>query len=55
MPYVHTKTDRPPAKPVLGGGGRGPTRDWPGGEVVVGAAGATNSRVIVSAYGAIGC
>jgi len=32
MPYVHTKTDRPPAKPVLGGGGRGPTRDWPGGD-----------------------
>ena len=31
MPYVHTKRDRPPAKPVLGGGGRGPTRDWPGG------------------------
>src|SRR5664279_579414 len=32
MPYVHTKSAPPPAKPVLGGGGRGPTRDWPGGD-----------------------
>ena len=32
MPYVHTKSPRPSAKPVLGGGGRGPTHDWPGGD-----------------------
>jgi cytochrome c oxidase subunit III len=32
MPYVHTKNATPPAKPVYGGGGRGPTRDWPGGD-----------------------
>ncbi len=32
MAYVHTKDAPPPVKPVHGGGGRGPTRDWPGGD-----------------------
>jgi cytochrome c oxidase subunit III len=32
MALVHSKGGAPAAKPVFGGGGRGPTHDWPGGD-----------------------
>ncbi len=32
MALVHSKGGSPAAKSVIGGGGRGPTRDWPGGD-----------------------
>lgn len=32
MAFLHIKTGSPTPKPVYGGGGRGPTDDWPGGD-----------------------
>ena len=32
MTFLHSKSGAPPTKPVHGGGGRGPTHDWPGGD-----------------------
>ncbi len=32
MPFLHSRAEEPTTQPRHGGGGRGPTHDWPGGD-----------------------